>query len=73
MQNNSNNLEVNTTVVPFALTYMLMHEFHNCRGHQGCTRTVLVERYEKRCKKHINSCITCSKNLLNTSHHPNYI
>ena len=34
-----NNLEVNTTVVPSALTYTLMHEFHNCRGHQGCART----------------------------------
>ena len=34
-----NNLEVNTTVVPPTLRYTLMHEFHNCRGHQGCTRT----------------------------------
>ena len=34
-----NNHEVNTTVVPSALTYTLMHEFHNCRGHQGCART----------------------------------
>ena len=59
-----NNLEVNTTVVPSALTYTLMHEFHNCRGHQGCTwniqltkKKVLVERYKKRCKSHINSCV----------------
>ena len=28
-----NNLEVDTTVVPAALTYTLMREFHNCRGH----------------------------------------
>ena len=28
-----NNLEVNATVVPSALTYTLKHEFHNCRGH----------------------------------------
>ena len=30
-----NNLEVSTTVVPLALTNTLIHEFHNCRGHQG--------------------------------------
>ena len=35
-----NNLEVNTTVIPSALTHTLIHEFHNCRGHQGCTRTL---------------------------------
>ena len=28
------------TVVPSALTNMLIHEFHNCRRHQGCARTL---------------------------------
>ena len=72
-----NNLEDNTTVVPFTLTYMLMHEFHHCRGHQGCTRTFhLLKRkfwwkgMRRDVKSHINSCTTCSKNLPNTSHHP---
>ena len=35
-----NNLEVSATVVPLALTNTLIHEFHNCRGHQGCARTL---------------------------------
>ena len=35
-----NNLEVHTTVVPSTLTHTLLHEFHNCRGHQGCARTL---------------------------------
>ena len=35
-----NNLELRMTVVPLALTNMLIHEFHNCRGHQGCARTL---------------------------------
>ena len=35
-----NNLEVCTTVVPLTLTHTLLHEFYNCRGHQGCTRTL---------------------------------
>ena len=35
-----NNLEVCSTVVPLALTNTLIHEFHNCRGHQGCARTL---------------------------------
>ena len=35
-----NNLEVCMTVVPLALTHTLIHEFHNCRGHQGCARTL---------------------------------
>ena len=72
-----NNLEVNTTFVPSALTYILMHEFHNCRGHQGCARMFnsLKRKFwwkgmRRDVKSHINSCITCSKNLPNTSHHP---
>ena len=35
-----NNLELRTTVVPLALTKTLIHEFPNCRGHQGCARTL---------------------------------
>ena len=35
-----NNLEVCMTVVPLAITNTLIHEFHNCRGHQGCARTL---------------------------------
>ena len=72
-----NNLEVNATVVPSTLTYTLMHKFHNCRGHQGCTKTFnsLKRKFwwkgmRRDVKSHINSCITCSKNLPNTSHHP---
>ena len=72
-----NNLEVNTTVVPSTLTCTFMHESHNCRGHQGCTRTFnLLKRkfwwkgMRRDVKSHINSCVTCSKNLPNTSHHP---
>ena len=72
-----NNLEVNATVVPSALTYTLMHEFHTCRGHQGCAQTfnLLKKKFwwksmRRDVKNHINSCITCSKNLPNTSHHP---
>ena len=64
-------------IVPSAVTYTLMHEFHNCRGHQGCTRTFnLLKRkfwwkgIKRDVKSHINSCITCSKNLPNNSHHP---
>ena len=34
-----NNLKLRMTVVPLALTNTLIHKFHNCRGHQGCTRT----------------------------------
>ena len=30
-----NNLEICTTVVPLALIHTLLHEFHNCRGHQA--------------------------------------
>ena len=72
-----NNLEVNTTVIPSTLTYTLVHEFHNCRGHQGCTRTLNILKRKfwwkgmrRDIKYHINNCITCSKNLPNTSYHP---
>ena len=34
-----NNLEVNAIVIQTPLTYTLLHEFHNCKGHQGSTRT----------------------------------
>ena len=72
-----NNLEVHTTVVPLALTHTLLHKFHNCRGHQGCTRTVnsLKRKFWwkgmwRDVKYHISNCITCLKNLPNTSCHP---
>ena len=35
-----NNLEVSTIVVLLTLTNTLLHKFHNCRGHQGCARTL---------------------------------
>ena len=74
-----NNLEENAAVVPSTPTYTLMHEFHNCRGHQGCSQTFnLLKRkfwwkgMRRHVKNHINSCITCSKNLPNTSHYPQF-
>ena len=72
-----NNLEVCTTVVPLMLTNTIIHEFHNCRGHQGCARTLnaLKRRFwwkgmQKDVKYHISNCITCSKNLPNVLCHP---
>ena len=72
-----NNLEVCTTVIPIALTNTLVHEFHNCRGHQGCARTLnaLKRRFwwkgmRMNVKYHISNFITCSKNLPNISCHP---
>ena len=35
-----NNLEVSRIVVLLTLTNTLLHEFHDCRGHQGCARTL---------------------------------
>ena len=34
-----NNLELSIIVVLLTLTNTLLHEFHDCRGHQGCART----------------------------------
>ena len=72
-----NNLEVSTIVVPLTLTNTLLHEFHNCRGHQGCARTLntLKRKFwwkgiQKHIKYHIGNCITCSKNLPNILCHP---
>ena len=71
-----NNLEVCTMVVPLALTNTPIHEFHTCRGHQGCARTLnaLKRRFwckgmQRDIKYHISNCITCSKNLPNISCH----
>ena len=71
-----NNLEAYTTVVPLALTNTLLHNFHNCRGHQGCARTLnaLKRRFwwkgmQRDIKYHISNCITCSKSLPNISCH----
>ena len=75
-----NNLEVNATVIPFALTDTLIHKFHNCRGHQGCTRMFNLlkrkfwwEGMRRDVKFHINSCITCSKIFLILHFTPRYI
>ena len=71
------NLEVSAIVVPLALTNTLIHEIHNCRGHQGCARTLnaLKRKFswkgmQKHVKYHISNCIICSKNLPNVSCHP---
>ena len=72
-----NNLEFSTIVVPLTLPNTLLHEFHNCRGHQGCART--LNTLKRKCwwkgmqnhfKYHISNCITCSKNLPNVLCHP---
>ena len=59
------------------MTNTLIHEFHNCRGHQGSARTLnaLRRRFwwkgmRTNVKYHISNCITCSKNLPNISSHP---
>ena len=72
-----NNLKVSTIVVPLTLTNTLLHEFHNCRGHQGCARTLNTLKrklwwkgMQKHIKYHISNCITCSKNLPNVLCHP---
>ena len=75
-----NNLEVNAIVIPTPLTYTLLHEFHKCKGHQGSARTFSMLKHKfwwkgmkLDVKNHINNCITCSKNLPNTTCHPNCI
>ena len=72
-----NNFEIHTRVIPLALSHTLLHEFHNSRGHQGCTRTLnsLKRKFwwkgmRRDIKYHINNCIMCSENLPNTSCHP---
>ena len=70
-----NNLEVNTIVIPAPLTYTLLLEFHNCKGHQGSVRTFSMLKYKFWLKgmrldvKNHNNCITCLKNLPNTICH----
>ena len=64
------------TVSPLALINKLIHEFHYCRGHQGCPRTLNAPKrfwwkgMQKDIKYHISNCITCSKNLPNVLCHP---
>ena len=72
-----NNLEVNAIIIPTPLTYTLLHKFHNCKGCQGSARTFNMLKHKLwwkgmrlDVKNHINNCITCSKNLPNTTHHP---
>ena len=54
-----------------------MHEFHNCKGHQGSVRMFNMPKRKFwwkgmriDIKHHINNCFTCSKNLPNIAHHP---
>ena len=61
-----NNLEVNTIIVPTPLIYTLLHEFHNCKGHQESARTFNMLKHKFWWKgmrldvrNHINNCITC--------------
>ena len=72
-----NNLEITTIVVPTPLIYTLLYEFHNCKGHQGSIRMFILLKGQFWWKgmridvqSHINSCITCSKNLPNITNHP---
>ena len=72
-----NNLEVGAIVVSLPLTNTLIHGFHNCRGHQGWSRTLNALKRKfwwkdiwKHVKYHISNCITCSKNLPNIACHP---
>ena len=72
-----NNLEINAIVMPGPLVYILLYEFHNCKGHQGSARMFKMPKWKfwwkgmrLDVKSHINSCITCSKNLPNTAHDP---
>ena len=73
-----NNLEI-SIIVPLTLTNTLLHEFQNCRGHQGCARTlnILKRKFwwkgmQNHVKYHISNCITCSKNLPNISCNPQF-
>ena len=61
-----NNMEVNSPVIQTPFTYTLLHEFHNCKGHQGSARTFNMLQCQFWCKvmrldvkNHINNCITC--------------
>ena len=72
-----NNLKVSAIVITMPLTYTLLHEFHNCKGHKGCARTFNMLKHKFWWKgmrldvrNHINNCITYSKNLPNTTCYP---
>ena len=41
-----NHLEVNTTVISTPIIYTLLHEYHNCKGHQGSARTFNMLKHE---------------------------
>ena len=71
-----NNIEVCTTVIPIALTNILIHEFHNCRGHQGYAIALNASKrrfwwkgMRTNVKYHISNCVICSKILPNISCH----
>ena len=72
-----NHLEVNTTVIPTPLIYTLLHEYHNCKGHQGLARTLNMLKHKfvwksmrLDVKNYNNKCITCSKNLADIACNP---
>ena len=69
-----NHLKVNSTVIPTPLIYNLLHEYHNCKGHQGSARTFNMLKHKfwwkgmrLGVKNYITKCITCSINLPNTA------
>ena len=41
-----NNLKVSTIVIPTHQIYTLLHEFHNCKGHQGGARTFNILKHK---------------------------
>ena len=63
-------------VIPTPLIYTLLHEFHNCKGHQGSDRmfNLLKRKFwwkgmRRDVKSYIYNCITCSKILPNVLYH----
>ena len=75
-----NNLEITTIVIPIPLIYTPLHEFHNCKGHQGSARTfnLLKKKFcwkgmRRDVKSHINSSITCLKPFPKLYITPNYV
>ena len=48
-----NNLYVNVIVIPTPLTYTILQEFHNCKGHQGSARTFNMLKHKFWWKLHL--------------------
>ena len=64
-----NNLELSIIVVLLILTNTLLHEFHNCRGHQGCARTLNTLRESfggKACKNMLSTTLVIVLHALKT-------